>query len=389
MTSCLIVAGEKSGEEHVLSFYDDLVADCPKTSFYGVAGDALEAKGFELLYHLRDFSTLGIVEAISRLGFYLKAVKAIEAEVARRKTETAILVDFQDFNMFLAKKLKKRGVKILYYVAPTAWIWRPGRAKALAQRVHTLFTIFPFERKWFESRGVGRVKTVQHPLLTKYRKRLSRLQKKSEGNREGTFNQNSPEKKARILLLPGSRTLEITSLLPEFLWAVSELKKGWNIEVGVVKAQSIREELFARYPYPFDVVYEETRLADALEWAHICLAASGTVTLSCALFQVPTIVAYKMNLFNETIFSLLSAGYKGPISLPNIIKGQKVFPEFLQVEANGFNFLRILKLWLTKAEVYEKIGEQLKTMPKSLEGEDIHVAKYMASVIHSHRSGPL
>ena len=377
MTSCLIVAGEKSGEEHVESFYDDLIARCPQTSFYGVGGDALASKGFELLYHLRDFSTLGITEAITKLSFYLKAIKSIEREVMRRKTETAILVDFQDFNMRLAKKLKKRGVKVLYYVAPKAWVWRPGRVKTLAQTVHTLFTLFPFEKEWFGSRGVKNVMALEHPLLRQYGERLATLDEK--------WDRKVLEKNTRILLLPGSRKSEVGPLLPEFLWAVSHLKRERNIEVAIVKAKSVREELFSRHPYPFDRIYGEDRLADALEWAHICLAASGTVTLSCALFQVPTIVAYKVNLLNEMVLNIFLSQYRGPISLANIVNGQDIFPEFIQVEAHGLNFLRTLKLWLAKNEIYEKMRQQLKGTAESLKSEDRDVAEYMSSVICENR----
>ena len=372
MKSCLLVVGEKSGEEHALSFYNQLVKLCPQTSFYGVGGDDLMVKGFEALYHLEDFSSIGIVDVIKKLGLYLKALKVLENEVVKRKTKTAILVDFQEFNLMLAKRLWKRGVRVLYYVAPQAWAWREGRAKVLGRTVHTLFTILPFEKKWFEDRGVKVVKVVKHPLLEKYHKRLSANQ--------DILDQEFPGGKIRILLLPGSRKFEVLYLLPEFLWAISRLKKDYDLEVAMVKAKSVGEEAFSRFPYPFDHLYEDDQLPDALERADICLAASGTVTLCSALFQVPTVVAYKLNLLDEMVFDIL-IGYRGPYSLANIVHEGRVFPEFTQMEANGLNILRILKLWLTKNELYKKIKQQLKSMSHYLDSESINVAEYMSSVI--------
>jgi lipid-A-disaccharide synthase len=121
MNSCLIITGEKSGEEHALSFFTDLKNNSPDTQFYGVGGDDLQAKGLELLYHLKDFSSWGYSGVISKIPFYIKVMNAILAEVDRRGTKVAILVDYQSFNLKLAGKLKERGVDVLYYVAPQAW----------------------------------------------------------------------------------------------------------------------------------------------------------------------------------------------------------------------------------------------------------------------------
>ena len=384
MRSCLLVVGEKSGEEHALSFYDQLVKLCPETSFYGVGGDDLILKGFEALYHLKDFTSMGIIEVIRKFAFYLKALKVLENEVVNRKTKTAILVDFQDFNLMLAKRLRKKGVQVLYYVAPQAWAWREKRGKVLAKTIHTLFAILPFEKKWFQDRGVKHVKVVKHPLLEKYQKRLL-------GNQD-ILDQKFPGGKVRILLLPGSRKFEVLYLLPEFLWAISHLRKDYKLEVAMVKAQCVGEEVFSQFPYCFDHLYEDHQLADALEQADLCLAASGTVGLCSALFQVPTVVAYKLNLLDHMIFDTLIR-YRGPYSLANIFHERWVFPELVQMEANGLNILRTLKLWLPKKvtthtscsleanELYRATREQLKLTGQYLEGEGLNVAEYMSSVV--------
>ena len=241
--SCLIIAGEKSGEEHALSFFNDLKKASPQTTFFGVGGDELKREGLELLYHLNDFSSWGYSEVITKIPFYKKAMDHIVHEVQRRNTKTAILVDFQSFNMKLAGRLKEIGVNVLYYVAPQAWAWKEYRVKKLARTVHTLFTIIPFEKKWFLERGVPRVISVDHPLWTTYKNDLMNFQKQG---------QHSP---VRLLLLPGSRKFEVAGLLPIFIESIRHMRKEFLVHVSIVKSNSVPEELFAPYNAEFDQEY--------------------------------------------------------------------------------------------------------------------------------------
>ncbi len=156
MKSCLIIAGEKSGEEHAMSFFPELRKLSPDTEFYGVGGDLLQKEGMELIYHLGEFSSMGFSEVIGKIPFYFRALKKFENLVQEKGTKTAILIDFQDFNLRLAQRLSKQGVKILYYVAPQAWVWKAKRAGVLSRTVHTLFSILPFEKDWFEERELSR-----------------------------------------------------------------------------------------------------------------------------------------------------------------------------------------------------------------------------------------
>lgn len=105
--NCLIIAGEKSGEEHCLSFFDGLKNNCKSVHFWGVGGDDLKSKGMELIYHLKDFSSWGISEVIFKIPFYLKAMNRIYELAKERKCKVAILIDFQSFNLKLAKILKR------------------------------------------------------------------------------------------------------------------------------------------------------------------------------------------------------------------------------------------------------------------------------------------
>ena len=366
----LIIAGEKSGEEHALTFLEGLQKKYPKTKFWGVGGEELRALGVELKYDLKDFSSWGFSEVIKKLPFYIKALKNIECEALERNTKTAILIDFQDFNLRLAKRLKKQGVKVLYYVAPQAWAWKAYRAKVMQRTVHTLFSILPFEKKWFQDRGMDKIVGVDHPLLAKFKNDLSDIPKTKFSDLKKGVN---------LLLLPGSRNFEVRGLLPEFIETL-KLLKDFPIKTSLVLSSNINRDLVDPYLKYIDKVYPNEKLASALKEADLALAASGTVTLSCALFEVPTVVAYKGSLLNEFIFHQFIK-YKGPISLPNIIHEKWIYPELLQDRATSYNFSQVIRSWLTDESEYEKIKETLAETKGLLEGESIDVASYMAGVL--------
>lgn len=372
MASCLIIAGEKSGEEHAMSFFPELKSLVPDVQFYGVGGEELESNGVELLYHLKDFSSMGFSEVIGRIPFYFKALNKLEEEVKRRDTKVAILIDFQGFNMRLAKRLKKLGVKVLYYVAPQAWAWKAHRAQALSETVHTLFAILPFEKKWFQDRGVKQVRSIPHPLMLTYKNELAGIPPKVYG---------SWKPKIKLLLLPGSRKFEIYNLLPIFIETVELLRKTYEIEVHLVKVSHVDQEIFRYFGKHIDVWYESDELTKAMKNCHFSLAASGTVTLSTGLFELPTVVCYQASMLNVFIFYNF-VKYQGPISLTNIIHGKKIFPEFVQEQVTPQQLTRVLKTWLENETVYNELKAKLKNTKQLLSGENFSVPKYMAQVIH-------
>lgn len=368
-----MLAGERSGEDHTLTFFDELKRLQPDCDFFGVGGPRLEEKGVELLYDLKDFSGIGISEILAKVPFYYKALHRILKEVDRRKTKTAILVDFQGFNLKLAQKLKKRGVNVLYYVAPQAWAWKAYRAKTLQKNVHTLFTILPFEKQWFSERGVSKTKGVVHPLMIEHGKELEGLApKKSE-----SFQKRPP----RILLLPGSRRSEVGVLLPIFERAMSLLKEKREFELGIVEVESVPDELYDS-GLSFSRTWKADQLTEAFKWADMCVAASGTVTLATGLFGLPTVVCYKLSLVTEFLVGLILK-YDGPVSLTNIAHQKRLFPELIQHEADRYNIVKHLERWLTDSDEYDRLATRLFETKELLSGEDFSVPEYMSAVIQS------
>jgi len=372
--SCLIIAGEKSGEEHALSFFKELKFNSPDTKFFGVGGVDLKVAGMELLYDLKDFSSWGYSDVIFKIPFYIKAMNHILDEVEKRNCKVAILIDYQSFNLKLAGKLKDRGVEVLYYVAPQAWAWKEYRVKKLSAYVNTLFTIIPFEKNWFRERGVKKVISIDHPLWTTYEKDLASFSAK-------VFENNS-KNPMRLLLLPGSRHFEVQLLLPEFFQSIISLKKEFPLEVSIVKSSSVKEELYEPYNQYFDKVYTNDDLVLALKNADFAIAASGTVTLTCALFEVPTVVCYKTSLLNAFIFEAI-VRYKWFISLANIIQNRTVFPELLQDQVSSYNIVSHLKFWYYNKSEYLELKEQLKQTKKLVRGEGVDIPQFIANVINN------
>ena len=373
---CFILAGEKSGEEHALSFLPELMQQRPDLKFWGVGGDQMQSLGVQLFYHFREFSTWGFLEAIKKLPFYFAAMKKIEAEFIKQDCRVAILIDYQDFNLRLAQRLKRQGIKVFYYVAPQAWAWKAYRAKTLANCVSALFTILPFEKKWFLDRGVSQVKSVVHPVWLHHqanvKNNINNIRQKNH------FKDN--ERPLKILILPGSRVGEIETTLPVFLEAKKELSANLKreIEWSLVAADHLYWDKMKENLSDIKIL-SSTKLADALLEADLCWAASGTVTLTCAAYAVPTVVGYATGLLNEFIIRTFIK-YEGMISLCNIVHGKLLYPEVLQEKFTAYEIIKFTKIWLSDESAWQNIKTELFKTPEMLKGE-VNVSHELAAII--------
>ena len=367
-SSCLIIAGEKSGEEHAMTFLKSLRERRPELDFYGVGGDEMKAAGVEVFYHLRDFSTMGFSSLLTKIPFYFKAMNHLMAQVKMRNTKIAILVDYQDFNLRMAKKLAKEGVEVFYYVAPQAWGWRAGRAQVLSKIVHTLFCLLPFEKTWFQNRGVRQAVSVDHPVFVRFKNELEKSELKSWTSLS--------KRNQRLLILPGSRYSEVKNHLPLLKEIIIKLKSNHpNLEVGIVKVQHLEDSLYDTIQNQIDYEWHDENLSSALNWGDACLASSGTVTLTCGLFAIPTIVFYKGSLLNEFIFFSLIK-YQGYISLTNLVLGEKVLPELLQSQFSKDKIVNEFEKMMSQ-EHYDLVVEKLSLVKQKLQGEIKDVASFI------------
>jgi lipid-A-disaccharide synthase len=191
--SILVVAGEVSGDLHAAKVVQAVKGRSPETAFWGIGGDYLQAEGVELLQHTDQMSVMGIAEVLKHYRFFKGVMKQVLAEVDQRKPDAALLVDYPGFNLRLAAELKKRGVKVYYYISPKVWAWNKKRIPKMAQVIDRLMVVFPFEVDLFKDTGL-QVDFVGNPLVEQIDEFL------------GTERVTLPWKtERRIALLPGSR----------------------------------------------------------------------------------------------------------------------------------------------------------------------------------------
>jgi lipid-A-disaccharide synthase len=317
----LVVAGEASGDLHGARLLTELRRLIPDLAPFGLGGDEMQAAGLEAVAHSSEISVVGITEVLKILSRAREIFATLLREVDRRRPELAVLVDFPDFNLRLAKQLKARGLRVVYYISPQVWAWRRGRVKTIAARVDRMLVLFPFEVDFYRDHGVD-VVHVGHPLVDE----VPVLPQAWESGKDaaGPF---------RVALLPGSRVSEVEALLPTLLAAVRRLAADLPIEVRIIKAPTISPDLLEDAVelagLPVEIVLEN-RFA-AIADSHLALCASGTATLEVGLLGTPMIMAYRLARWTYLLAKLM---VRLPyVSLVNLVLGRKVVPELIQGEA--------------------------------------------------------
>ncbi len=324
MTTILIVAGEASGDMHAANLVQDLRKLRPEIEVDAMGGQALRKTGVNLIVDNNDLAVIGLVEIISHYPVIRKALKTLQQRLISHRPDLLILVDYVEFNLRLAKAAKKLGIKVLFYISPQVWAWRPGRVKKIGQRIDMMAVIFPFEVEFYHRHNIP-VRYVGNPLLGKVHATRSLAENRHHFKLpEGTV----------IGLQPGSRRSEIQRLLPVFIETTVRLKKirpELNFVLPVapgIKADFIRAQL----PKDHSIqLIENESPYDVMQICHVIITASGTATLETALMEVPMVMAYKIAPLSYAIFKpLLKIPY---IGLVNIVAGQQVVKEYIQHDA--------------------------------------------------------
>ena len=324
--SILVVAGEVSGDLHAAQVVQAVKGRSPETAFWGIGGDDLRAEGVELLQHTDQMSVMGIVEVLKHYRFFKGVMKQVLAEVDQRKPEAALLVDYPGFNLRLAAELKKRGVKVYYYISPKVWAWNKKRIPEMAKVIDRLMVVFPFEVELFEDTGL-QVDYVGNPLVEQI----------------DAFLETEPEplpwkSKRRIALLPGSRKQEIERILPTMLeaaWKLENQHPDVSFMIATPNEQIervVKGEVFSCHykPSRLNVICGQAR--ELMRQAEAAIVTSGTATLETALIGTPHILVYKTSAF--TYWFAKSVVKISHIGLVNIVAGRTVCPELIQHDAS-------------------------------------------------------
>ena len=323
----MIVTGEASGDMHGARLVRAMQEIRPGLLFCGMGGDRLADAGVELLYDAHRLAVVGITEVLHHLGDILAARRILLRRMRRDRPDLLILIDFPDFNLLLARKAKKLGIPVFYYITPQVWAWRKGRTRVIGRLTDRIGVILPFEKAFFAGYGI-RADFVGHPLVDGVRT--------SMGRADFLRTYNIPEKNRLIGLLPGSRVKEIANLLPDFLATATLLarKTGPACTFLLPRAASVsmdllREHGLAEYEDTIDIRVLDAHRYDLMAACQAVVAASGTVLLELALLDVAAVACYRVSPRTYRIGRLLVRDVEF-FSLVNLIAQREVHPELLQ-----------------------------------------------------------
>ena len=328
----LIVAGEASADRYGARLIERLRRRSNGTilEFFGTGGDQMEAAGVHMVGHARELAHIGPREAFSHLRRYYEVYSELIQMSGDNPPALALLLDFPDFNLRLAKKLKRAQIPVIYYISPQIWAWRRGRIKSVQRYVDRMFVILPFEEEFYRRNGVD-VEFVGHPILEDFA---------PDYNRQAFLRRlDLDPDRPTVALLAGSRRKEIDHLLPTMIQAAQSISSRINAQFLISVAPTIDKDHVRRIAT--DVMRAESvaltyRLVgadsrDILANSDFGLVKSGTCTLEAALVGTPFLIAYKISAASWQLGKLLiRTPYKG---LVNLIAGEQVVPEFFQEDA--------------------------------------------------------
>jgi len=354
-----MIAGESSGDLHGSSLAKALQSASPDLTLLGLGGSQMREAGVNILADPTTLAVVGLVEVLRHLGAFRDLFNFAVRALDEHKPDLVILIDYPGFNLRFAREVKRRGIRLVYYISPQLWAWDHGRIAQIKATVDHMIVVLPFEQKLYEQHGVP-VTFVGHPLLDQVKPELNRLQTLERlGLADGM---------PVVGLLPGSREGEVRRLLPALLAACDRLQKNlpsttrfllikaphlpWKLYRDALKRASVEPKVLERWDY------------DSLYACDLVLVASGTATLECALLERPMLIIYKSNWLTYLIGRIL---VRIPtIGLVNIVAGCSVVPELVQHDASPARIARATEALWASAERREAMKLAFRKIRASL-----------------------
>jgi len=317
----LLSAGEASGDMYAARLAAAL-KERLDLELFGMGGPQMRAAGVEIVTDYSEVAVVGITEIVKHLPSLLRAMERLVTEAEKRRPALAILTDFPGFHLRLARKLKPKGIRNVYYICPQFWAWRPWRANLVRRRFAKALCIFPFEERFFSDAGVP-TKFIGHPLVGTVQATKDRKQFCEE--------QNLDPSRSIVTLLPGSRRAELAHHLPVLREACTQIngRVPAQFVIAASHAQDV-ERLKAGWPTGMVVRVVEGETYNALGAANAAIVSSGTATVETALLNVPMVVIYRVSPLTAALAKpLVRTPY---FAMVNLIAEQKVVPELVQGE---------------------------------------------------------
>jgi lipid-A-disaccharide synthase len=363
----MVVAGEASGDLHAAKLVRALRESAPDTEieFFGCAGPRMRDAGVEPIVEADSLSIVGLLEIGRALPVFLKAFGRLKRAARERRPDVAVLVDFPDFNLKLARTLKRSGVRVVYYVSPQLWAWRKYRLRTVRKYVDLLLAILPFEKDWYAENGVEHVRYVGSPLAKEVH---------FEIGKPGFCEKHGLDPGRPIVsLLPGSRHKEISRILPVMaesavLIAASLPAVQFIVPMGTRHAADEARSIISAFngskvSERLNALVIEHETYDALNASDAAAVTSGTATLETGILGTPMAIVYKTSPINYKLLRpLITVEHFGLI---NLIAGKRVASELIQDDFTP-RTLAVEMLRLLSPEVNREVRAELHAAAEKL-----------------------
>ncbi len=369
----LVSAGEASGDLYAALVVERLREIWPDARFFGCTGPQLRAAGVETIVDASSLAVVGLLEVVGHLPRIYREYRKLLTAAAERSPDLALLADSPDFHLRVARRLHSQRIPVAYLVAPQVWAWRKGRIRTIRRVVQRLFCIFPFEEEFFARHGVPAA-YIGHPMVG----RVRALTPREKFFRKHGFDPSRP----LVAVLPGSRRGESARHLPALLDAVGRLSRKHDLNFALPASATTGAGFFrnlienqaksrgASGPEGVARIHVlEGESWDALAYADVALAASGTVTVEAALLNTPMVTFYKVTTPSWILGKLL---VDVPFySMVNLIAGRKVVPELMQGDMAGERIAAEAERLLTDPAVRETMQAGLAEVRARLAGKEL------------------
>jgi len=300
----------------------------------------------ELLLDLTEHAVVGLVEVLKNYGKFRRIFWDLVRVAEQRRPDAVVLVDFPGFNLRFAAQMKRRGIKVIYYISPQLWAWHASRAKQIERDVDLMLCIFPFEKDWYAKHAPKlRVEFVGHPFA----ERLGENPKPETRNPK------------LILLLPGSREREVAKIFPIMADVVDRMPNDLEFIAAAVNEQTAA--MMTSHPR---IKVESGTAQELMQHATLAITASGTATMECAFYGCPMIVVYKVNWLTYLIGRMVVK--VNWLAMPNVIAGREIVPEFIQHDAEPERITVIARQLLENDKIRGAMQRELATVVGSLGG---------------------
>jgi lipid-A-disaccharide synthase len=348
-----ISAGEPSGDLHGANLIAALRRLDPSLAFSGFGGDRMTAAGCDLLYPMSRHAVIGFLPVVGEIAHFARLLEQATRFFRTARPDAVVMIDFPGFHWWLAKRAKEQGIPVIYFVPPQLWAWGGWRITKLRRTVSQVLCTLPFEEPFYLRRHVP-VEYVGHPYFDElHAQRLDETFLAEQRSHAGTV----------IGVLPGSRRQELHNNVPSLLRAAERIhsrRPDTRFLVACLKPEQARRvrEQARGIGVPLEV--HDGRTPEIIELAHSCLAVSGSVSLELLFRARPTVVMYRVNRGGMVLSWLFQ---KVPyISLPNLLVGRELFPEFLTSGCPAEGMADRIVQWLNDSSLYDGLCEELAAL---------------------------